>query len=272
LFASRLPCPSLRSGVRLLWAGPTPSSASGPWREHVLPTGTLHLALRLAGPPLRLFAGPHDLQGMAFGHAVVGGARTSFYARETGAPGYSVGAQLEPAACRALFGVTAQDLAGHHTPLDQLWGRAAALLLEQLHEAPSASHQLGLLERFLLARLRAPATLHPGVAHALATLERGAPVAAAVRSSGLSHRHLLLRCRESTGLAPKEHARISRLQNALKALRQPGLALAEVAAVSGYADQAHFTRDFRLFAGLTPGDWRRAQPANPHHVPVPSAG
>jgi AraC-like DNA-binding protein len=271
MFASRPARPELRGGVRLLWAGPTPTQAA-PWREHVLPTGTVHLALRLAGPPLRLFAGTDDPRGTAFGHAVVGGVRTAFYAREAGTPGYSVGAQLEPAACRALFGATAQDLAQRHTPLGDLWGPAAGLLIEQLQAGPDATDQLALLEQWLLARLRPASAMHPGVALALTTLSRGERVAAAVRASGLSHRHLLARFRETTGLAPKEHARILRLQHAIEALRQPGLALAEIAAGAGYADQAHFTRDFRAFAGMTPGDWRRARPVQTHHVPVPPAG
>lgn len=40
-------------------------------------------------------------------------------------------------------------------------------------------------------------------------------------------------------------------------LLRPGTALAEVGFLCGYADQSHFTREFRLRSGMTPGDYRR---------------
>lgn len=267
MYASRAPCPALRPWVRLLWAGDAPVAAT-PGREHVLPTGTMHLALRLGGPPLRLYAGADDRIGVAVGHAVVGGVRDAFYVRQTGLPGGSVGAQLEPGAALALFGATAGELAGRHTLLEDVWGHAAPLLLERLQEAPGAHQRMDLLESELLARLAAATAPHPGVALALLRLSNGASVADAVRASGLSHRHLLLRFRAFTGLAPKQHGRILRLQDAVQALRRSALELAEVSALSGFADQAHFTREFRAFAGLTPLAWRRARPGHTHHVPV----
>lgn len=267
MFASRPPCPALRPWVRLLWAG-APSPAAAPQREHVLPIGTMHLALRLDGPPLRVFAGPPDIEGTVIGRAVVGGARDTFYAREAGLAGCSVGAQLEPAAARALFGTSAESLGGRHTLLEDLWPSTAALLIEQLQEAGSASLRMALLERHLLGRLRTAPAIHPGAAAALASLRAGSRVADAVRASGLSHRHLVLRLRDATGLAPGQHLRLFRLQQVLRALRQPHAELAAVAAATGYADQAHFTRDFRSLTGMTPGGWREARPAHTHHVPV----
>lgn len=267
MFASRPPCPALRPWVRLLWAGATLPVAA-PQREHVLPMGTMHLALRLDGPPLRVFAASSDTDGEVIGRAVVGGARDTFYARETGLAGCSVGAQLEPAAARALFGASAESLAGRHTLLEDLWPCAAALLVEQLQEAGSASLRMALLERHLLARLRSAPAIHPAAAAALASLRAGSRVADAVRASGLSHRHLVLRLRDATGLAPAQHRRLLRLQQVLKALRQPHAELAQVAVDAGYADQAHFTRDFRALTGLTPGAWKEARPAHTHHVPV----
>ena len=89
----------------------------------------------------------------------------------------------------------------------------------------------------------------------------------AVRASGLSHRHLLARFRAATGLAPKQHARILRFDGALDALAQGG-DFAAIAVDAGFADQAHFTREFRELAGVTPGQWRAARPAQSHHVAV----
>ena len=47
------------------------------------------------------------------------------------------------------------------------------------------------------------------------------------------------------GLSPKHFARVARVQRALE-LRtlRPGVALAALAVHSGYADQAHFSREF----------------------------
>lgn len=267
MFASRPPCPALRPWVRLLWAG-EPGAACAPRREHVLPTGCMHLAVRLGGSPLRVYAGEDDATGHVLGHAVVGGVRGAFHARETGSAG-CVGAQLEPGAALVLFGAPAGELAGAHTLLEDLWGRDAALLRERLQEAAGAQSRMDLLESELVVRLAGAQGPHPAVAAALARLRAGASVADAVRAGGLSHRHLLLRFRAWTGLAPAQHARMHRMQDALQALRRHDVPLADVAALAGFADQAHFTRDFRAFAGMTPGEWRRARPAHTHHVGAP---
>jgi AraC-like DNA-binding protein len=39
-----------------------------------------------------------------------------------------------------------------------------------------------------------------------------------------------------------------------------------VALDGGYSDQAHLIREFRSFAGLTPGRYRAVSPEQPNHV------
>lgn len=267
---NRPPVPALRPFVRLLWAGFTPPSpAASAVREHVLPTGCMHLALRWAGPPLHLFHGPHDAVGYFPGDAVVGGARASYYAKEAGAPGWSVGAQFEPGAAGALLRTSAQDLAERHTPLADLCGSSAIALQHRLQEQPGPAACLQMLEAWLLARIAAQVRgLHPGVAAALARLHAGAPVQQAVQASGLSHRHLIAQFRHATGLAPKQHARVLRLQAALAGLQAPGVPAAGIAADAGFSDQAHFTREFHTLTGVTPTAWLRAAPAQRNHVRV----
>jgi AraC-like DNA-binding protein len=57
------------------------------------------------------------------------------------------------------------------------------------------------------------------------------------------------------GLGPKWLIRRRRLQEAAERLRDSGAELAGVAVELGYADQAHFTRDFRTATGMTPGEF-----------------
>src|SRR5688500_4167844 len=78
MLLTRAPGPLLQPFVRTLWAldpAPgTPVAGCSAAREHVLPTGDMHLVLRLSGPPLRLFADAADSAGYTVGHAIVGGS------------------------------------------------------------------------------------------------------------------------------------------------------------------------------------------------------
>ncbi|WP_147064591.1 helix-turn-helix domain-containing protein [Terrabacter aerolatus] len=57
------------------------------------------------------------------------------------------------------------------------------------------------------------------------------------------------------GLGPKWLIRRRRLQEAADRLRHSGAELAGIAVDLGYADQAHFTRDFRMATGMIPGEF-----------------
>ena len=59
------------------------------------------------------------------------------------------------------------------------------------------------------------------------------------------------------GLPPSEYQRLLRLRTARRALAG-GAAIADAAAASGFADQAHLTRWFRRCYGITPGAYRAA--------------
>jgi AraC-like DNA-binding protein len=84
------------------------------------------------------------------------------------------------------------------------------------------------------------------------------PVKEIAAEVGWSRKHLLLQFRDHVGLPPKTLARIIRFNRTLRCLE--GIEAphwAEIAHACGYYDQAHFNRDFRAFAGTTPGDYLR---------------
>jgi AraC-like DNA-binding protein len=266
----RPPLPALRDLVASIWAQDAPSAKPVAAREHVLPTGATHIALRIGGAPLLLFDDAADVRGHRLGHAVVGGARTAYHVRDVSQPSASVGAMLRPGAARWLLGVPEAALAGHHTPLELLLHASEVdRLLTRLHGCVGAEARLAFFERWLMERARGGScALHPALVCSLRQpLPHTASVAEQVRASGLSHRHYIALFRQATGLAPREWLGLQRFAHALALAADASLGWADVAAASGFADQAHLANSFRAVAGLTPSEWRRrADPLAPRHV------
>ena len=77
------------------------------------------------------------------------------------------------------------------------------------------------------------------------------------RLTRLSTRQLQRICAKETGMAPRSYLRLLRFRTAVSGIQSPEAALADTAAASGYADQAHMTREFQSLAGLPPGRARR---------------
>ncbi|HMA15227.1 MAG: helix-turn-helix domain-containing protein [Bacteroidota bacterium] len=268
---SRPPLAALRPFVDLLWAseGATAPKA-GAVRELVLPTGALHLVLRLDDAPLRVFRGPDDSDGLSLRRAVIGGARAAAYVKDIARPVPTVGALLRPGAAGLVLGAPAAVFTGAHWALEDVWGPAEVdRLRSRLAETATSAGHLDLFETALAARLPGVRGIDPRIAQALAGLRGGMPVAATAAACELSHRHFTARFRDAVGLAPKAWCRVHRFGRVLDRLAaEPAIAWAELAAAEGYADQAHFAREFRALAGLSPGGYRRRAPLQPRHVPL----
>lgn len=271
MMLQRAPCASLRPFIARLWAGDGDADAPAPGpvrREHVLPTALMHVVIRLGDRPLYLLD-PRTSRCVSAPTSLVGGARSTFHAREFTGPSCSVGAVLWPGAATLLFGIGAHELAHRHTALDELWGAAAHRLRAELCELQTAEDRLARFEARLGERLPETRGLHPQVAELIRGLNEAPSVGAAVRRSGLSHRRFIASFRHSVGLAPKAYLQVQRLQRALLSMREePVVPLADVAALAGYSDQSHFGREFLAFAGVTPAEYRAIAPADANHLPV----
>ena len=271
---NRLPRAALCPFVERVWAFDETAEVAHyqrPRREHVIPTGGMHLVFRLSDDPLRLFDDQQDRDGRTVGAMVVGGARTRFYIRDVSKPLCSVGALLRPGAAEILFGVHADELSGKHTALEDLWGSRAGSMRAELAELSSPAERLDAFERMLANRLPIVRGLHPAVARALQQFQATQSVYEVVRQSGCSHRRFIMLFSRAVGLTPKKYCRVLRFQRVLRRARAGGVAsLIDVAMASGYSDQPHFNREFREFTGVTPMEYRAAAPVAPHHVAVES--
>jgi AraC-like DNA-binding protein len=189
-------------------------------------------------------------------------------------PGNQVGIQLNltPLGAHLLLGLPMHELTNRVVELDELLGADGVLLVEQLHDAPDWQARFALLDEVLVRRLDAARPASPDVAWAWRRLvETGGrlPVGELCEELGCSRKHMLRRFNEQIGVAPKTYARVLRFQRAVHMLghrdgaswldeRELGagrwLSWGEIALECGYFDQAHMNRDFRQFAGASPGE------------------
>lgn len=179
---------------------------------------------------------------------------------------------LNPLAARVVLGVPAGELVMRDLHLEQLIGPAAHRLREQLGAAAGWPERFAIVEGFLGERLARGAGAGAaaggvvrrevrGVWSAVVARRGVVRVDELARAAGWSSRHLGEQFRRELGLSPKTAARVVRFDAARRrlphALATGGIA--ELACASGYADQAHLTRDFREFAGLAPRAWWAAE-------------
>ena len=74
--------------------------------------------------------------------------------------------------------------------------------------------------------------------------------------AGLSRFHFARAFKQATGSSPHHWQMMRRVERAQDLLRDPTLAIAQVAMAVGYSDQAHLSRAFRAVTGTSPRKWR----------------
>ena len=159
---------------------------------------------------------------------------------------------------RALLGVPAAELSGELLSLDDLAVPDLRDLPERLHATPWPQAS-GLVEDTLACALarRGEPRLRAELGRALAGLTRGERVEHVAAEVGFSRRRLFDVVRAECGMTPKGYQRVARFERAHRLLgRRP---LAEVSVRCGYADQAHFTREWSALAGCSPTTWLREE-------------
>lgn len=238
------------------WGGP-PGTHTG------MPSPRLTFILSL-DDPVDIAAMPDPAQRPARIQAFVGGLHAGPAHIAHDGRQYGVSVDLTPLGARALFGVPAGELASLVVSLDDLLGPAARSLPDRLRSLASWPERFAVLDTVLAASVlrRSPrgGAVPAEVAEAFRLLVASggaADVAGVAREVGWSRRHLSERFRQEVGLAPKATARLVRFDLAKRMLSNSRrrVGLATVAAEAGYADQAHFTREFRDLAGESPTAW-----------------
>lgn len=174
------------------------------------------------------------------------------------APGSTVvGIRFRPGAAQAWLGLPMSAIVGGRIPLAEFWGGQAREIAAKMGDTQSTAGRMQVFEEAL--RRIAPNLDRPGpelgfVFNALKTQSAGRGLTVILERLDISPRTLRRRCQEAFGYGPKTLERVLRFQRFLKLARnaeQP--LLSGLAFESGYADQAHLTREVRRLSGFSPG-------------------
>ncbi len=188
---------------------------------------------------------------------IVGTMTRTLWVHECG-PTQLVGARFKAGGAVPFLRDRADLLTDNVAESETVFGRAGAELKERLLECRNLEERVRLLERFLRRRLAADlSAVDSRIAWATSKLldDPGSRIEGLARELGMSRQYIRRLFLQHAGLSPKAFGRVARLGRLVKSLRS-SVSLADAALVSGYADQAHMTHEFRSMVGITPAVYR----------------
>lgn len=218
--------------------------AEGAYEHRVLPDGCIDIVLINDEPP-----------------TVVGPWTVSFVARL--AVGTSItGARLHPGRASSLLGMPASELLNQTIPTAAVKGAVKHMRVEKVIEQPDAPHRRRALAQVLFASIGHSTPFDEAISASIQWLWRHpkGTISQLSHSVGISERQLHRRFSAAIGYGPKMFQSVLRFQRLLKIARETGSehSLADLAVDTGYADQAHMTRDVHRLANLRPTELLRS--------------
>lgn len=162
-----------------------------------------------------------------------------------------------PGMAHYFFKPKMQELSDVVVPLSHLWPGMVAELEDRLAMAATNQARVAMLQQYLLQKLVIEKEDRQVTycLNQIALCDGSITVQALTAATGLSQRHLSRRFQQCVGLSPQAYIRVSRFIRSLAHLKKyPAVSLTEIGYDSGYYDQSHFNREYKVFTGYTPGE------------------
>jgi AraC-like DNA-binding protein len=231
------------------------------WQQRVLPRGIVDLVFPLEGQLTH--NGTADDAPVIYQTPFLAGLQTRAISSEAKGSLLMLGVSLKVETSRAILALPAHELANLTVRAEHVLA-GTTQLFDRLQEAPAFRERCDLLLRWLERSIRMPDRLSR-IEHACGIIGQPADrstIDRAANAVGYTTRHLRRVFFDFVGTAPGDYMRLRRFNNALRQMRS-SRNLTEIALAAGYYDQAHFCREFKDFAGLTPTVYRAQSGAVP---------
>lgn len=173
-----------------------------------------------------------------------------------------IGIFFYPNALKNVFGLDAGELTDSCMDMNDFSGNQGFKLSEELLNSRSEAEQIKRLSSFLLSqKQKNEVRKDDKIAYALSAMlsyNGNVSLPALTGELNISERNFERKFKEYVGLSPKLFCRISRFQASLKQLKLNDYnKLSDIAYENDYADQSHFIRSFKEFAGFSPYQYRK---------------
>lgn len=192
---------------------------------------------------------------------IVGVMRTLFRRQLTGR-GRVLGTRFRPGAFRPFVAMPVSSFTGRRVPITEVFGAGARTLSERALRNDDDREAYAVVERFLRGlkpRESDAMALTVRIGARIAEDRRITRVAQLTRQFGLGLRGLQRLFREHLGVGPKWVIQRHRLLEAAERVAGGRIVdWADLALELGYADQAHFIRDFKRLVGQSPAEYSRS--------------
>jgi AraC-like DNA-binding protein len=247
------PVDSLKPFVEFFWEAEFNRKGSTRLHQHVIPNGYVEMIIHLTDLHCDLNSGGE--WGQSPDYTIIG-----VYTRP-----YDVhfrdrvrvfGIRFKPEGFFNIFGVPSSEFSGKFKDMEDIMGIDFSDFCCRLRELPMTSQKLLLTEKYLINNLE-KRRIHLDYVNRAAEIIRQAK--GFMRIGDLSDqvykstRQLEREFKRKIGISPKLYMRISRM-NEVHRLLEKNLELdfTKVTYACGYADQAHFIKDFKNFTGEKP--------------------
>ncbi|WP_234734364.1 helix-turn-helix transcriptional regulator [Tellurirhabdus bombi] len=190
-------------------------------------------------------------------HAFLVGICRNIYQWKSVGTSRLFGIRLKPEGLLQLFKSPAAPLFGDFTDLDIFLGKKIIRLIDQLQGIPDTPTVVQIAERFLHAQLQNVPSERSYLYDATKLIRHSQgrlSIEDLSEHLSISERQLQRSFKANFGPSPKTYLRIIRFRSAYEYISQTKTVphWADVSYRFGYADQAHFIRDFKEFTGNVP--------------------
>ncbi len=244
--------PELQFFVKCFWTLEEEATAE-PVKQRVVPDGCMEMIFHCGELYRQYFTdGTSLLQPRSF---IFGQISNYIEIAPTGVSNI-LAARFLPEGLAPFLQIPVTELENKAVGLELLFGPGGKELEEKVIAAVHTGERIGLIETFLLSQLTAPAAIDMITRECVDIILRSQgqlDMTTLAGKANINRRNMERRFVSAIGMSPKQLSRVVRLQTTIKMLDQQQFSsLTSLAYENGYYDQAHFIRDFKEFAGISP--------------------